>query len=458
MASDTNDLTSITASRGEQENETTISHAPQTDSDAGEVGSTLSSIWPSQDTPVAFQNHMRVRKLINELWPNIDPLDVKVEWLGGGQNLIIGITLLEPQHNLFRLIQHVMGKCMAPRDKDHRVVDRYVLRIPPFSSHGSAMAYQVTTLAYVKRCLRIKTPEVITHDPTYENALGQRYMLQTRLSGTPLTQLLPTLNLQQKKSYVHWVLKFMLALHNRESSCAGIISPDNTLVNLRRHKIDQMPIPRPFTSTHSSDEVYTAPATQQTTREFLLSLCERQREWAKNAGQAVHNKIWDGFVCMINRLHERGFLPDDEGFHFSHGDLRPDNIFAEVVSDTSIRVTGVLDWDLACFAPKFVCTRPPFHLWGEGGVDDEREEMAMFEPEDDEKAELKCEYERAVGDQFGEWAASEVVLARKMYRYLTWGIVEPVDKPAAEQVLRQFETCSEEPGRRDFIHVTPSDS
>ncbi|OAG09088.1 uncharacterized protein CC84DRAFT_1240906, partial [Paraphaeosphaeria sporulosa] len=89
--------------------------------------------------------------------------------------------------------------------------------------------YQVTTLVYIQRYLCVKTPEVITHDQTRGNGLSQRYMLQTRLSGTPLVQLCPKLNLQQKKSIVHCITKFMLALYNREIPCAGIISPDNTI-------------------------------------------------------------------------------------------------------------------------------------------------------------------------------------------------------------------------------------
>ncbi|KAF2442353.1 hypothetical protein P171DRAFT_417435 [Karstenula rhodostoma CBS 690.94] len=383
---------------------------------------------------------MRIHKLIDELWPGIDPLDVNVSYKGGGRNFIIGIALYEPQNTLSRLIQYITGKCIEPRGKNRRVIDRYILRIPPFSAHSSAMAYQVTTLAYVKRYLRVKTPEIITHDPTCDNALGQRYMLQTRLPGTPLTQLWPALNLHQKKSYVHWVVEFMLDLHHRESSRAGLISPANTTANLRNPKIDQLPVPRPFASMTAADDVQTAPATPQSTRGFLLSLCERQRGWAGSAGLAVHDGIWDGFVAVIKRLYERGFLPDDEGFYFDHGDLHPCNILAEVASDTSIRVTGVLDWDLGVFAPKFVGTRPPFYLWSDGRAYDEREEMAVFEPEDSEKAELKREYERAVGDRFGAWAAPEVVLARKMYRCLTWGILEPVDRMEAEQVLRQFET------------------
>jgi hypothetical protein len=302
------------------------------------------------------------------------------------------------------------------------------------------MAYSVTTLAYVQRYLRVGTPETITHDLTSGNALGQDYLLQKRLPGTPLAQLWPALNLQQKKSYVHWIVNFMHALRQRENACAGIISTDNTVASLRCPKVDQMPVPRAFALMAAADEVQTAPAAPQTTREFLLSLCGRQRDWAKKGGEAANNKVWDGFVSMINRLHDRGFIPDDEGFHFYHGDLHPRNILAEMVSDTSIRVTGVLDWDLAAFAPKFMTTRPPFYLWSDDDAHHDREEMAMFEPGDSEKAELKCEYERALGDEFGGWAAPEFVLARKMYRCLTRAILSPEDKLEAENVLRQFAT------------------
>ncbi|KAF9736087.1 hypothetical protein PMIN01_06002 [Paraphaeosphaeria minitans] len=66
--------------------------------------------------------------------------------MGGKRNYSMGVTLLEPQHILFRLAQYVIGKCMELRDSSRRVIDRYIVRISPFSGHswhdaGIALAY-----------------------------------------------------------------------------------------------------------------------------------------------------------------------------------------------------------------------------------------------------------------------------------------------------------------------------
>lgn len=369
----------------------------RTGDDAVSITSTVKS---TQNPSTAFDNLMVVRNMIDELWPGHDPADFKIEYLNCGRNHNVGITMFEYQRKILslplKLMKHVLAKCIEPRGERRRIAARYILRIPRSDANSMSLVYQVSTLAYVKRHISVDIPAVITHDPGCENALTQPYMLQKRLSGTPLMELWATLNLRQKKSYVHWLAKFMLDLNDLQSSCAGVVSPTNTVGNLRHPKIEQMPIPRPLIMMTEEHQAQTAPSKPQTTRKFLLSLCNRQHDWAKETSVPHHSKIWDGFIYMIDRLYGLGFLPDDEHFHFYHGNLQPRNIMAEIVDDASVHIIGILDWDLAVFAPKFMSTRPPFCLWNEDATS-ESEEDAMCEPEGSDKAVLKQTYESVIG-------------------------------------------------------------
>jgi hypothetical protein len=78
MSFESDNQPSPATAHGEQENEASITDLPQTDSDVDVVESMTSSTIPaSQDASVAFENHMRVRNLIDELWTDLDPADYR---------------------------------------------------------------------------------------------------------------------------------------------------------------------------------------------------------------------------------------------------------------------------------------------------------------------------------------------------------------------------------------------
>lgn len=74
-------------------------------------------------------------------------------------------------------------------------------------------------------------------------------------------------------------------------------------------------------------------------------------------------------------------------------------------SDTSLQVTGILDWDEAIFAPKFRNCQPPRWLW-----DDDRQnavDMDNYETPganmtlaDPGQVELKCMFEENAGSEY----------------------------------------------------------
>ena len=93
-----------------------------------------------------------------------------------------------------------------------------------------------------------------------------------------------------------------------------------------------------------------------------------------------------------------GFLGNDENC-VCHLDLlgTPRNIMADIKADGGLSITGILDWDSAAFAPRFVGCAPPMWLWAwdEEGEDEKRANDNPSAPEDQE---IKRIFEEIVGD------------------------------------------------------------
>jgi thiamine kinase-like enzyme len=132
-----------------------------------------------------------------------------------------------------------------------------------------------------------------------------------------------------------------------------------------------------------------APATPQTLIDHLLEQCETWREFQTAAGFCFH-EIWDGFAAISKALEVRGFL--NGPCVLVHGDLREYNLLAEVRNPTQVDITGVIDWDEACFAPQFMAYQSQFWLWiSENASSDDLEDEtnALLEPETDDDRVFK---------------------------------------------------------------------
>lgn len=81
--------------------------------------------------------------------------------------------------------------------------------------------------------------------------------------------------------------------------------------------------------------------------------------------------LWNKIQDILRSLQRRDLLGDT--FHLSHGDLASRNILAEILDNSSVEITGVVDWDFACFAPKFCAYKAPMDMWS-GGEDEAVEE------------------------------------------------------------------------------------
>ena len=407
--------------------------------DASSMVSETSTVEYGQESFSSFQH--RATELILKLFPNHSNSDIQIERMkGGADNRVIGITLSAPHPKLpWYAIEHLRVKlaaCVRGKPKHSRKSKKYILRIPRSSTHD--LFHQITTLAYLKDKLTYPVPKVVVFDSSKDNALERPYMLQERLPGQPLTTLWGALNNEQRRCAAKCIAEVVRDLHQVTNKCAGVISERNTPYDLKMDLLRIEPVPVPQSS--STGSTHRRLALPQSTRDFLLDLCKRQREHAKATGLATLDHVFDGFVDMINGLCQTGLLPDKDTFHLYHADLQSRNLLFTLTSPTTVRLTGILDWDSALFAPKFMSTRAPFFLWTEDDADENAESDAVVEVTDPEKLEYKRNFEDVVGAGFHQDSyRTEYILARSMWYFLVRGIRSGGDVFLAEEVLEEWE-------------------
>jgi len=257
-------------------------------------------------------------------------------------------------------------------------------------------------------------------------------MLLERLPGQTLEALWPTLNQEQRKSAVKCITEVLRDLQKITNKTAGILSARNTNYDIKQNLLRVEPIP----ISAANVSMNTPLAKPQTTRALLLELCQRQQDDTRSRGLQGYDHVWDGFVKITGDLFSLGLIPDKDPFHFYHADLQSRNLLFTIQSPAVVRLTGILDWDSAIFAPKFMSTRAPFFLWSKDDADDNEEDNALLEPEHAEKAELKRTFEQEVGEAFcKESYRKEYVLARRMWYFMGNGLGNDGDVPLAEKVL-----------------------
>lgn len=134
-----------------------------------------------------------------------------------------------------------------------------------------------------------------------------------------------------------------------------------------------------------------------------------------------HDCLWSDFYCL------------------THCDLEPRNIMLEIQAAVP-KITGIIDWDLACFAPSWVFCKPPMWIrsWFEGG--DEDESKANDEPPTAEQRELKTLFDELVGDDFTFYAYQpHCRLARDLFRFARYGLPTKDLAEEAEKVPERWE-------------------
>ena len=407
------------------------------------VRSTTSTVQYSHEPYSSFQH--KAAQLSVELFPGCSTKDITIERMKGGSfNRIVGITLYKPEQELpwydMAKLRPIMAACVRGKKAHGTTPKQYILRIPRHDVHD--LHYQAVLLAYLEHKIPYATPKCLSYSSGADNALGRAYMLQKRLPGKPLSQIWAKLTPEQRQSAARCIAEAVRDLPKVKSTCAGVVSLRSTVSDMENDsvKLEPVTMPRRTASVVADDLFKTTLASPQSTRDFLLSLIARQQTSAEEAGIPAFDKIWSGLTAMINTVHSQGLLPDGDPFVLYHPDFQRQNLLFTTQNPSRVLLSGIIDWDGALFAPKFMSTRSPFFLWTDECADKEAEGDALIEPSDPELRAYKRTFEDVVGQDFCKDAyCPQYIFLRRIWRFLVNGIRNEIDLFLAEEVLDEWE-------------------
>jgi hypothetical protein len=214
--------------------------------DALSFVSETSTVVYMQEPYSLFQN--KVIQLNSDLFPCSSAQNIIIERMKGGSfNRIIGITLLKPGAKLpwysMAKLRSMLSACMRGKTAHALTSKQLVLRIPRDDVHD--LYYQAAALSYLELKLPYSVPKSISFDSSANNALGRAYMLLNRIPGHSLSHIWPKLTHEQRKSAARCISEVVRDLHKVKNTCAGVISPRNTIHDLETDLIKIEPVSMP---------------------------------------------------------------------------------------------------------------------------------------------------------------------------------------------------------------------
>ena len=155
---------------------------------------------------------------------------------------------------------------------------------------------------------------------------------------------------------------------------------------------------------------------------------------------------WDyqyQFVQVTKQMDSLEILGD--GYNcLCHFDLAARNIMVQILTDGSLTISGILDWDSAAFAPKFVSCAPPSWLWTEQKYYDAEEGEMSSKPSTPEQEEIKEAFDDVVGFDY-LWLAYklEYRLARELFYFVWHGLQDGEAQKKAVRLLKEWKALHE---------------
>ena len=405
--------------------------------------STLKSLDLRSDEFCHFAQ--RVQELCHVLWP-AKQLEAQCadrfmieDMRGGGYNRVVGIDRI---------------------GEDGDGGARMILRVPRMGVPQSDQ--DVLNTQFARKHTRLPVPEILAVDTTSNNPLDQPYIIQSRIPGHDLdseSQSYPGLSHSQKLMFVYDFCQILLSMQKVQHRCAGQIVkisdqgklefgigpfevfPEST--GLETSRSERLPFfkvhPFQFEDQDSTYDNSLDAAAPSPLYFFEVQFARwRNLELGLDPSELWHTSIWHRLLTAAQQMDEFGCL-DCEYYCLAHYDLEPRNIMVQIQSGVP-KITGIIDWDMAIFAPDWVSCKPPTWVWNWKNGGNEDEEVANEEPLTVEQQQLKDLFDELVGFDFRyNTYQPHYRLARQLFCFARYGLRSSDLRDEAEKMLGEWE-------------------
>ena len=333
-----------------------------------------------------------------------------------------------------------------------------IVRVSRWDQHR--LDRQVAILSFVHQKTTIPVPIVSATDFTCNNALQKPFVLQRWVSGSDLQTIWTDLSHSQRCKVASELGGIIRSLLSVERTCAGVVEarlrsiPCNDNFHIVLFEVgDQDEHEETNETGLEARQKPRVLRESQNTLEFFQSQLGRWRAVASEASCGeIDNEVtlWDSMLKAIHEMEALGLFEKMLNC-LCHVDLHPGNIMAQVQPDGTIAISGILDWDEAIIAPKFMTCMPLAWLWddavfGEHRYDDEGLDPWPYEleganatPPTLEKQELKSTSDEHAGPEFRRLAYDETYrLCRGFFRIVKEGLNDNQSWKSAERILTEW--------------------
>lgn len=306
-------------------------------SDCSEIvqgsGSTLEHC--DQEPFVTFK--LKVIQLCHDIGLG-EPLKVE-RMTGGGYNRVIHLTL---------------------PSKDNQ---DYVLRIPRYPDITESTKDQAAVLHYLAPMMPV--PTVMAFDSTSDNALGNPYILQTKIMGRTASELYYNLPLNEKIELMKLVAGLITDVNALTADHPGQFIAGPSFPSLSHGPLT---IPADVEITGYRFDRGGAsclpPLEKETLTSHLISAFKAREQRDIDRNSLAKAEMWDPLKKIAKEMKSAGLiLNTDTDCVTWHWDLAFRNILVEKQTTGEWAITGVLDWDGLLAVPAVITRAPPTWLW-----------------------------------------------------------------------------------------------
>lgn len=341
----------------------------------------------------------KVHKFCGEIWTEAG--HIQVERIAGGTvNRTTAITAFAPVkgRNTFRQALKYLyktvsrfGRWKEPKDSHPQEAyieyGEYILRMPRRTEDMEPLELdnQEASLMFAATQTGFRVPEVLRINHGSDNVLEGPYAIQVCIPGKPLDEVWKKLSHGQRLSAARQVGQMLKQLTTHKYDATGTVDPRNFKDILAL--------------TDPGEEKNTILLAEPMNPRALMKDLLLKGEGAQVGGEYLP------FAAIAGVIGEDTLGPDPH-YYFTHGDFYPRNIMVETVDESTVKITGVIDWDTAEFAPAIVAFESPFWLWrfdeylAETLEDPMLHVGAADKPADPLDQEIKHAFEEMVGEEW----------------------------------------------------------